>query len=251
MTRPFLVQVSPGPLFSSGGDVDIVASFAVPVPAGVVPEVDGLVDAFCMLASTGGLSGARIRPSESDIRGKSDVDVRENVLHWRLTGCRVDERSLTCLLNLFEFIHARCPVRQLDVFPPGPPKGQLQPISELGLAYPAQPPSPFRVIVNEPIAETVTLTMQFATALDADQIEEVESTLLTWSVAPSVGAFAAPDAEVERSSMIADPEVEVFGNEVTWGIEKFRMHVAAVDSLVNCCVAMADRVAPVVALELS
>ncbi len=91
MNRPFLLQVSSGPLFSSGGDVDIVAGFVAPLAADAVPEVDGLVDAFWMLASTGGLSGGRIPPSESDIRGKSDVDVRENVLRWRLVGCRVDE----------------------------------------------------------------------------------------------------------------------------------------------------------------
>lgn len=229
----------------------MLASFGVPVPGGAVPEIDGVVDAFCMLASTGGLSGAHISPAESDIRVKSDVDVRENVLHWRLMGCRVDELALTCLLNLFELIHARRSVRQLDVFPSRPPHGQLQLMRERGLAYPEQSPSRFLVVVNEPIAETVTLTMQFASALDAGQIEEVEGTLLTWSVAPSIGAFAAPGLEVERSSMIADPEVEVFGNEVTWGIEKFRMHVAAVDSLVNCCVALAERGAPLVTLDLA
>ncbi len=231
--------------------MDIVASFAAPLPADAIPEVDGLVDSFWMLASTGGLSGERIPPSDSNIRGKSDVEVRENALHWRLTGCRVDERSLTCLLNLFEFCCSRRPLKQLNVFTASPPYGRPRRIDDVGLVYPGQWPSPLRVVVNEPIAETVTLRMQFATMPDADQIEEVESTLLAWSVAPAIGAFAAPDVEVERSSMTADLEVEVHGNELIWGIEKFRMHVAAVDSLVNCCIGVSDRVAPVTAVEVS
>jgi hypothetical protein len=246
---PFDVRVAPPPLFASGRDVHVRATFTAALSD--VSEVDGLIDAFCMLASSGGLSGEHISPEQSDIADRDAVKIDERVLTWRLAGCRVDERSVVSLVNLLHFGHMRNEVKLLEIAGTQSSPMERLVASNDRVDYPHLFPPPFQLLFREPLGASVSLVVRPRRSLTEPEVAEFEETLLMWSVAPTVGAFAVPDVPIETNQMEPEQMVEVEDDQLRWNIERFRMHPAAIDSLVNCCAAFSSRVAPIGRLEIS
>ena len=249
---PFIVRLATEPLFSVGKSVRLTVWPSGEVADADRVQLDGLVDAFWMLASVGGLSGPYIAPAESLISEKHDVTVDGPAFTWKLEGCRIDERAITSLLNLLRFGHAACPLRVVELSYTG---AHLEvpavDTRRTDYAYPTMAPAPFSVSIDGPVTESVAVSMTLERPPTADQVEEIEEMLLTWSVAPSVGAFAVAGVPVEAAGLVPHQTVDVSGAEVVWSLERVRLHPAAIDSLVNCCVALSSRVVPLVALDVT
>jgi hypothetical protein len=73
---------------------------------------------------------------------------------------------------------------------------------------------------------------------------------LGWSVAAAVGAYAVAPISPMSTYVEPDTEVEVVGNELTWDLHKMRIHPAAIDGLINVCMAVDRTIAPISALRI-
>jgi hypothetical protein len=249
---PFRVFVAPPPLLADGNNVRVIATLSsAPAIPDTVTEIDGFVDAFWMLAASGGLSGDLIIPHESQIAEKSDVVVQGNVLTWDLSGCRIDERAVLNLLNLLRFEHLRNRFTAVEIHCGASKIKPLAVKHRLEDYYPKMYRPPFHLTVNGPISESVVVNLRLMDVPTPSQVEAFEDELLSWSVAPSVGAFAVPGVAIHATGMIPAQSVEASDTAIIWAIERFRMHPAAIDSLVNCCTALSHRIAAIAAVEIS
>jgi len=197
------------------------------------------------------LSGEHIVPHESDIAEKNDVQVDRATLRWCLSGSRVDERALLSLVNLLHFAHVRNPIALVEVEASRSEQLQKLEVRKQSTYYPGLFPPPFELRVDEPIGSSVSIAIRPKRPLHGDDIAEFEDTFLMWTVAPSVGAFAVEDVPITANGMEPLLTVEMIDDELRWGIDRFRMHPAALDSFVNCCTALSSRVAPIASLEIS
>ena len=251
-TFPFRVLLGPEPLFSTGGDVRLTASLADACDSAALQQVDGVVDAFWMIASSGGLSGHAIAPEHSQIAEKSDVTVQDRTLTWDLLGCRIDERALLNLLNVFRFIHGWTPLAAIDVGRPDTPARRTLALTHRADDYyPRMYEPPFRVAVDQPIGASLSVVAHLVNMPTESQVEAIEEELLSWSVAPSIGAFAVPGVDIQVTGMEPDHSIDVFDNEIQWSMHRVRLHPAAIDSLVNCCTAVSERVARIAAISIT
>jgi hypothetical protein len=204
-----------------------------------------------MLASSGGLSGEHIPPDQSDIADRDVVKIDGRMLTWRLAGCRVDERSVVSLVNLLHFGHLRNELKLVEIV--GPQSAPMQRLAAGNdrVGYPGLFVPPFQLLLHEPLGASLSLLARSQRPLTEAEVEEFEEALLSWSVAPTVGAFAVPDVPIETNQMEPQQTMEVEDDELRWNIDRFRMHLGAIHSLVNCCIALSGRVAQISRLEIS
>src|SRR6185312_13500299 len=102
-------------LMSAGQDVRIRVTLRSAATAEAVDALDALIGPFVLLASSGALAGERIDPSTSTIDDKEGPFVHEGSVDWLLRSCRVDERSITVLGQMFLSVQDICPVARVLV----------------------------------------------------------------------------------------------------------------------------------------
>ena len=245
---PFEVTLSPPPLFSSGQSVEVRARLQRGAEPQVITALDALLTPFSFLGPCGALAGDSIEPWNSDIADTNLVSTTDDELVWRLDGCRVDERAAVILAQLVLLTQEQHPLEKLSFTRVGDsrPRARLAHAKSKGAqsSYPGRwPKLPFDLELPEEIMDTLAVTITLAAPLDENQAPNVENDLLTWAALASMGAYGVAPVPPAKCSISPEQSLSVDGPELSWSIEDFRAHPAALDGLINVLVAIDHDVA--------
>jgi len=238
---PFPVLIEPAPLFSKGTDVALTVEMVGVVTDKALEMSDSFVDSFCVLAGTGALGGDAVPPWISTIADKGEARSGPESISWSLKDCRTDDRALVILVNLLLSVHETYPLRRVSVGGSTLARPHLPLSQDPGIQNPYPPRWPavrFRSAVEAFTTDSRTLSIDFEREPSEQERSDIETELLSWSVAPTVGAYAVAPVSPMSSYLIPTESVEITGTELLWTLQKVRLHPAALDGLVNVCVAI-------------
>jgi hypothetical protein len=234
---PYAVQLIGAPF----GDTSDVVLRVFPQPevalADLAAEVDPLVTAFFMLASTGALAGSDLDPASSEIRDHSGPVAGHDHLQWVLQEPKVSRQALVNLVDFLQLAHEQTPIArvQLAVFTAGATTQRLlahdpridpcYPGLSSRLGYPLH--------IDPDAGDSPTLELHFEREPTPAESERVEGLLLTWAAATAMGLYPVAPLSPSACGIEPDHEVEIAVDEVAWGIHHFRAHTEALYGLGN------------------
>ena len=249
---PFRAMVQEPPLLLGGSAVIVTAYLDGLLTDQAISILNGFLDAFWTLAVAGAVGGDSLRPWRSTVADKSDPQEGSGVVSWTLEGCDLDERAVVNLIHLLLAANESTKIREVSIrrlHGAGP----LQPLAEnpdIENPYPPRwPEARFKEWTsNAFVTDSRRVSMEFSRELTPKEVSDIKTHLLGWSVAAAVGAYAVAPISPMSTYLEPDTEVEVFGTELTWHVHRMRLHPAAIDGLVNVCIAFDRTIAPIIAL---
>jgi hypothetical protein len=209
------------------------------------------MDIFWILAGTGALGGDSVAPWKATIEDKGDPQMSGNLLQWNFAGCDLDERATIHLVNLLLAAHETSALDEVTIAEPNGSR-TVRPIPyEPKLENPYPPrwqETPFFMEVEPLLTDTATVRIHFKHELNSEQVSEISTNFLGWAAAAAVGAYAVAPLSPMSCYIEPDQDVEIDGREMTWGLQKIRLHSAAMDGLTNICLAIDHSIAAIDAL---
>lgn len=247
----FEVRYCSEALWSVGNDVFVGVELMAGV-GGAFDEYASLITTLLMLAGTGALAGSQIPPHLSTIGDAIDSPISGALLVFQLRGARTDELTTVVCANLLSLGNRRFPLRRVLIDRDrrfGGVAGCLVYREGLIDPYPdVYSPLPFR-LEFDPDQHIPSLTIEFASPLDASERQSAEDHLLTWAAACASGVYAAPMSQPDDCYLSFNPDdLVVDGNELTLTIAKLRCDPAVLRGLVNACAALHAMVSPIVSV---
>lgn len=251
---PFPVLFHPLPLFSKGGSITLTTELKYFPIDEAVNAVSASVTPFFVLASeTGALGGDTIPPWVTSIGWMEGPEISGKTFKWDFEECQIDERAILILVNLLLAVVKKHPLEKLTISQSKSmePYLTLTSDSEVTHPYPPQWPTiPFSVTIDDELSETFSLTIQFKKSLTTEEIEVIEAMLLTWAGVAMCGAYAIHPQPPSSYPLIPEQTVTVFDNELEWTISKYRAHPGGINGLINICVAIDRKVAPIAEIRI-
>jgi len=241
------------PLMSAGQDVRIRVTLGGIGTAAAVDALDALVTPFVMLASSGALSGDRIDPATSAINDKEGPFGDAKVVEWLLRSCRVDERSITVLAQMFLSVQDICPITRLTISGAHTPGATQLAVSNSPSAnpYPETVADPGFPVEREPeLYPEFVVRADFAEQISAEVVTDVDAEVFSWAAGLLSGAYGVAPIRPDECTATIDEESVQIKSELTWSLTRFRAHPAALGGLINVFAAVSRRVARVTRLAI-
>lgn len=249
---PYRAAIQPAPLFRGGRTVVLRATPAGQLTTQAQQDFDSLATAFALLAKTGALAGSTATVVRATDLEWSAARVTANNVEWEFNLCDLDERAAVVLAQLFLMTQAAHPLASLTVSTPGNAAAALLLThdSKLRNPYPDSILPPFALQRDPNLGDDVSLYLRFVRDLTTDEQEEVDGTITEWATATSMGCYGVAPIAPERCTILFDEGVTFFNGECEWHMQKYRAHPAALNGLVNLCVALHFRVTPIDEMRL-
>jgi|GEM_PF-3473154 len=246
---PYAAAVQPAPLWSGGRTVVLRVTPAAGITQDAIDEYHSVATAFGLLASTGALGPAS--PLQAAQIEWSKPRTSSGAIEWQFMVCHQDERAAVVLAQWFLTSHTTQPLRSLSIAAPGNGSAAVPLVHDPTLRdpYPPAGPTPFPIQRDPDPGPSASLYVRFARTLNADEQADVNGTMTTWASACSLGAFGVAPVTPSTHALQFGP-VRFFNSEVEFDILRFRAHPAALNGLVNLCVALHFRMAPIDELRL-
>jgi hypothetical protein len=216
--------------------------------ADAVDTLDALVGPFVLLASSGAMSGERIDPSTSTIEEKEGPLTDDRVVEWTLQSCKVDERSITVLAQMFLSVQDVCPVARVTL-------SGTRTSDRMQLAvvhFPESNPFPaafanpgFAVARDAEVEREVLVRANFAEQAHPEILTAVDGELFSWAAGLLSGAYGVAPIKPDECTATVAEETEYIAPELTWAFTRFSAHPAALDGLVNVFASISRRIARV------
>ena len=245
---PFTVLAQPAPLLSDGGTVILSVEMQTTPSEKTVGALKIAMMHFSTLAETGAMGGDTIPPWESTLKSYEGPRITGPGVEWTLAGCRLDERALAVLVNLFLVVAEGAPLKKLEIKQAIDPRPcvPLKSDPEWDAPYPPRwKQIPFDLDFYEEVMESVSIGAEFTKKLTKQEREDIENELLSWAGPASEGAYAIAPVSPMEASMMPDFPISIDDHSLDWSIEKCRADRGALDGLVNVLVAIHKKIAPI------
>lgn len=250
---PFPAQLSPPPLFKGGANVVLAVTAAVPLSEDDLMQLDGCVTAFSMLADAGALGGDTIPPWASHLDDMGEPVSTGLVATWNLMGCNLDERAAVILVHLLLGAHEQVPLKSILL---GSSASSLRPLPlacdvDRENPYPPRWPSiPFELDEEEFLTDSRQVWIRFRKQPAPEEAEAIDDALTSWAIGAGAGAYAVAPFSPLKASLVFPESVEWVDEELAWPLSKVRLHSAAIDGLVNVCVAIDRSIVPIAEMRI-
>jgi hypothetical protein len=250
---PFEVRLSPGRVLSSGGPVCLVCTLSSQRQADL-SAITEIIELFIGLATTGAMAGHEIEPWKCELELRAPLSFVGHVIRLEFSSCRLDERALIVLTNLFLARRDTLVLRSVEVFiPKSPPALTLRYDPDLSYTLPdAYAKPPFLLNDEKPESGAYTLTAELAAPLLAKHQQYLDGALRKWTETVRAGGYEL--APVPPSNSWVEPAYDaviVFDNSFEWGILKLRADPDCINGLVNIFSAFHHRCQALVSLTIS
>ncbi len=245
---PFTVLAQPAPLLSNGDSIILSMEMQTAPSEKTVGALKHAMMHFSTLAETGAMGGDTIPPWESTLENYEGPRITGPCVEWTLVGCRLDERALALLVNLFLVVAENAPLNKLEIKIIGDPRPCIPLKSDPKWDAPYPPcwkQIPFNLDVYEEAMESLSIGAEFTKNLTKREREDIENELLSWAGPASEGAYAIAPVSPTEASMMPDFPISIDDHSLDWSIEKCRADRGALDGLVNVLVAIHKKIAPI------
>lgn len=200
----------------------------------VIDDVAAILQTFDQLAQTGALAGDQLDPWDSGI---DSVELTTGpLIWWRMHGCRLDERAMMLLAHWLQAVRDRGDIVSVAI--------GSEPFEDLAQVpwnpvYPAlHCPPGFSIEQSDGLSGEVRILVEMDRPWDDDETEALDNQLATCATAISMGAYVVAPVEWTDGDCLFEPELERLDAEtVAFHITRFRAHPAAIDALLNACIA--------------
>lgn len=249
---PYRVAVQAAPLLRGGRTVVLRVTPARPLTTELQQELDATVTAFAILARTGALAASAATVVSSTSLEWSLSRVTGNHLEWEFNLCELDERAAVLLAQFFLTAHAACPLSSVVLATPvnAASAMPLPHDPKLRNPYPDAVLTPFPLHLDPDLGTDVSLYLQFARDLIAEEQEEVDGIITEWATAAAMGCYGVAPVPPASCTLLFDEAVTFLDGECEWHMQRFRAHPAALLGLVNVCTALHFRSAPISEMRL-
>jgi hypothetical protein len=250
---PYEVLYDDGALMSSGQDVRLRVTLRGPATVDAVDALDALAGPFVLLASSGALSGERIDPATSTIDDKEGPFADDRVVEWVLRSCRVDERSVTVLAQMFLSVQEICPVARVTLSGIRASGWSQLAVVNIPSAnpYPAAFADPgFAVERQSELYPEFVVRADFAEEIPPDVVTDVDAEVFSWAAGLLSGAYGVAPIKPDECTATMNEESVQIKSELSWSLARFRADPAALDGLVNVFASISRRVARVTQLVI-
>jgi len=252
-TLPFEVKYAPGPMFSSGGTIEVIAD--IKYRLGFDQKAAGqILDVFTRLARIGALAGKDIEPWWAELQSELPRFSGGQEIYFTFLNCSVDERALVVLTHLFLARQKEVPLLSLELAPPTARAMQIlqSDPSELSTYPEIYKRLPFTFENEEPESGGYTFTAELKQPLKAQYAETLQNALIFWTEAVLAGAYGlAPIPPEECYIEPYEEYVTSFGTTVEWTVFKVRADPACIDGVVNIFAAFHGRCQEILTLRIS
>jgi hypothetical protein len=227
------------PFLSRGRDVRLSVALKESADPGTDATVERALATFVAFANTGGLAGTSLDPGSSGVTAYNREPSASEELVFRLTRCRIDDRSLVTLCDLLLHDAIAPHVREVVVRSDGQ---NLIPLgTDFRRLFEAHPgrfePLPFQVVDEEPESGTCVFTLTLAAPITVTGRAALQSRFDAWCAFVRAGGFALPPIPPAENYVEPDDPLVDFDDIVEWTVFKLRAHPAAIDAIVNIVVA--------------
>jgi hypothetical protein len=245
---PFEVLYQDGPIMSVGQDVSVKVAIRGVVTPEAVDAIDSLITPFFLLATSGAMAGATIRPWLSTIADKQGPFANSDTVEWILQSCTVDRKSIIVLAQMLLSAQDLHPLSRITI---SGAAGSFS-LQRLIAGSRAADPYPttyrdldFPVIREQEIGSEVLVRALLQGRVSPEIRTAAEAELLSWAAGLLSGAYGVAPIRPDECTASIDIETQYVDSELTWPITRFMAHPAALDGLTNVFASISHRVVPV------
>jgi len=212
-----------------------------------VPNLDSLVKAFYMLASTGALGGDSVSPWESKVADPGRPEHLENSIWWQFDSTSVSQPAIAILAQLIHIASPTVPIERARFSCAGEQEQSLLALDpHITDWYPRLwLDLPYEVKVGAEIGKSATLCIVFRRKVTFAERGLITTELLTWAAATSIGSYGISPIPEEECGLIPDKHPTFLEDQLELSFHNIRCHPAAFRGLLNVCVAIAWKLVPI------
>jgi hypothetical protein len=249
---PFPFLYTSFPELSRGGAATLEVLFKGGITDSDTSNVDSLVTAFYMLASTGALSGDAVPPWESNVAHPSRPEQTDMSLRWHFHSTNVSQPAATILAQLINIGAATSLIeRVIFTVRNGHGLAALRSDPRLRDWYPRTwIDLPYEFTIAEETGKTAMLSVAFRRQIAISERRPIEIELLTWATATRIGSYGIAPVPAERCGLVPDESATFFEDELEISFHDISCHPAAFRGLLNVCAAIDRKLVPIRSVTL-
>ena len=245
MRRPFKVDLDKS---SPPGQLRVELSFARLAVEGERKNVGFTLADFAGLGGSGALGGGALDPATTSIR-TGPATISEHDAAQVFADVCLSSASLTCLLNMMEWLHHR-------VLPLTAVRVSWDRIAELKdpLAVQFPPPWPrlgYDLELDD-LEESFDIAVEFEAKKPPDLVEKIDEQLGLWYTAVNRGAYGNEAlAPADNAMYYTSDAVELAEDGITWFVDVFACDDSALVGLENALERVHRTIAPLRKVTIS